>query len=413
MYGLKSSGASFRAFLAQHIEEEMGFVSTTADPDVWRRPAVKADGEAYYEYLLCYVDDVLCVSHDPDFTMKQVQEKFELKGNKWDDVEVYLGARITNKVHEGTKLWTMSSHDYLKSAIKEVEEKLKTQGQELPKKVKCAMYQSYKPELDSTEELSSDEITYFQELIGILCWSIEIGRVDILTEVSMLSAYQASPRRGHLKALLQIFAYIKNKPKLSLYFDPREPNIDYAAFKTNAEEFKEYYRDAQEEDPPRMPQPRGRSVTTTAFVDSSHAANLVTRKSHSGFIIFVNKAPITWFSKRTSTVETSAFSSEFIALKTCMEEIMALRYKLKMFGVPLQGPTEVFCDNNSVVLNTTQVESKLNKKHNSLAYHATRWAVAASIIRIAWIDGKDNIADAMTKILSPPTKDYLFGNWTY
>ena len=84
-----------------------------------------------------------------------------------------------------------------------------------------------------------------------------------------------------------------------------------------------------------------------------------------------------------------------------------------MFGVPFHGPTEVFCDNNSVVLNTSQVESKLNKKHNALAYHAVRWAVAAAIIRVGWIDGKENYADAYTKVLPSHVRDYLFGNWTY
>ena len=112
-------------------------------------------------------------------------------------------------------------------------------------------------------------------------------------------------------------------------------------------------------------------------------------------------------------METSAFSSEMIAMKTCMEAIQALRYKLKMFGVPLMGPTEVFCDNNSLVLNTSNVESKLNRKHNSLAFHAIRWSVAAEIMRVAWINGKENISDAMTKILSKEDKEYLFGNWTY
>ena len=92
------------------------------------------------------------------------------------------------------------------------------------------MHKSYKPELDSTPELPPEDVTFFQELIGILRWAIEISRVDTLTEVSMLSSFQASPRTGHLKALLQIFAYIKGKPKLTLYFDPRLPNIDYSPF---------------------------------------------------------------------------------------------------------------------------------------------------------------------------------------
>ena len=136
LYGLKSSGASFRAFLAEHLENELGFQSTVADPDVWRRPAVKPDGEGYYEYISCYVDDVLVISFEPDRVMSQINEKFEFKGNKWNDVDVYLGARITKKNIEGTDLWTMSSHDYLKAAINEIEIKLKKSGKSFPKNVR-------------------------------------------------------------------------------------------------------------------------------------------------------------------------------------------------------------------------------------------------------------------------------------
>ena len=87
---------------------------------------------------------------------------------------MYLGARIFKKVYEGTKLWTMTSSDCLKTAIAEIEKSLKEQGHELPKKATTAMNMSYKPELDSTPELDSDNVTYFQELIGILRWAIEI-----------------------------------------------------------------------------------------------------------------------------------------------------------------------------------------------------------------------------------------------
>ena len=176
------------------------------------------------------MDDVLVISHDPERVMKHIQDKFEFKGGKCNEIDMYLGARIGKKTVDGTKMWTMSSQDYLKNAILEVESKLKKEGKSLPKKAKVPMCQSYRPELDSSEELEGEDITYYQELMGILRWSMKIGRVDIHTEVSMLSAHQASPRRGHLSALYQIFAYLKQKPKLSLYFDSRFPNIDYTIF---------------------------------------------------------------------------------------------------------------------------------------------------------------------------------------
>ena len=412
LYGLKSAGAAFRAFCAEHLDN-MGFRSTTADPDVWIRPGVKADGEEYYEYVLVYVDDIMVISHAPDRVMEQIQERFTFKNNEWTAPDTYLGAKIEAKSLNGRNIWTMTSRDYIKAALMEVETKLTKKGRRLPSHAYTPMTSNYAPETDDSPELDPDDITYFQELIGILRWAVELGRVDILTEVSMLSSYQASPRQGHMDQILHIFAFLKRKPKLTLYFDPTLPRLDTSIFRNNADEFKDQYRDAVDEEPPRMPQARGRSVKITSFVDASHAANKVTRRSHTGFILFLNRAPVVWYSKRQNTVESSTFSSEFIALRTCMEYIVALRYKLRMFGVPIDGSADVLCDNESVVRNSSLFESTLNKKHCSLAYHSVRWAVAAEILRLGKIDGKENLADAMTKRLPATTRDYLFGNWTY
>jgi hypothetical protein len=214
---------------------------------------------------------------------------------------------------------------------------------------------------------------------------------------------------------MHIFAFLKKKPKLSIYLDPSLPNIDYGDFRTKREDFAEQYRGAEEQMPHDMPRPRGRPVTTTEFVDASHAANTMTRRSHTGFLFFVNRAPILWYSKRQHTVESSNFGSEFIALRTGTEAAQYLRFKLRMFGVPIVAghATNVFCDNESVVKNSTDVESSLNKKHNSIAYHYVRWCVAAGVISVAWIRSEDNLADPFTKRLAEIARDYLFGIWTY
>jgi hypothetical protein len=111
--------------------------------------------------------------------------------------------------------------------------------------------------------LDADETQYFQELIGMLGWATELGRVDILFEVSILSQYQASPRADHLGQVMHIFAFLKKKQKLSIYLDPSLPNIDYGNFRTKREDFTEQYRGAEEQMPHDMPRPRGRPVTTT------------------------------------------------------------------------------------------------------------------------------------------------------
>ena len=74
-----------------------------------------------------------------------------------------------------------------------------------------------------------------------------------------------------------------------------------------------------------MPEPRGHAVQINCFVDADHAGDVVSRRSHTGIIIYVNRAPVIWYSKRQNTVETSTFGSEFIALRIATELIEGLR----------------------------------------------------------------------------------------
>ena len=78
---------------------------------------------------------------------------------------------------------------------------------------------------------------------------------------------------------------------------------------------------------------------------------------------------------------------------------MAFQYKLRMFGVPIDGPANVFSDNRGVVKNASVPESTLMNKHNSINYHAVREAAAADILRVGNEDGDTNIADVLTKVI--------------
>lgn len=413
LYGLKSASASFRSFMAQKLDE-MGFRSSKGDFDIWMRPATKSDGSEYYEYVMLYVDDVMASSQNAVGLMKELGRGIKYKNDLIEPPTNYLGAQLKKKkLPNGMPCWCLSSEKYVNAAIKNVDDAVKKKKRRIPSKVRTPMTSDFVPELDGSNELSQEDLTFYQELIGILRWATELGRADILHEVSILSQYQACPREGHLNELLHIFGYLKKHPKLSVYMDPSLPNIDYSDFTTNPSDFAEYYRGAQEQMPNDMPRARGHFVTMTAFVDASFAQNKKTRKSHTGFIIFVNRAPVMWFSKRQATVETSTFSAEYMAMKSCVNSIEALRFKLRMFGVPIDGPAYVYCDNESVVNNSSKVESTLNKKHNSVAYHYVRNAVAASIITVAWINRNDNLADAFTKRLPEATRNHLFGNWMY
>ena len=120
-------------------------------------------------------------------------------------------------------------------------------------------------------------------------------------------------------------------------------------------------------------------------MNADHAVNLLTRRYHTEIIIFVDNYPIIWYSKCQNSVESSSFGSKFIALRISIEMIEGLRYKLRMFGVAIDGPAHVFCDNQSVITNLRIPSYVLNKKHNFICYHRVLEAHTAGTIRFGLI----------------------------
>ena len=411
LYGLRSSGASFRSMLADTIWNQQ-YRPSKADPDVWLRPAVLPDGTKYYEMVLCYVDDVISISHRPMDVIDGIRKTFKLKDDKAEEPEMYLGGNISRaRTANDVECWTLSSEKYVKSAVANVEEKLAKIGERLPSKCATPMSVGYHPSVDVSNELSGDGVRYFQELIGVLRWAIELGRVDILLEVSLLSTHLALPRVGHLQQVYHIFGYLKQSPRRRLFFDPEHPKISQDRFQRF--DWVDFYRDAEEDIPHDAPEPRGKEVGIHCFVDASHASDKATRRSQTGVLIFVNKAPIIFYSKRQNSVETSTFGSEFTAMKQAVELVKALRYKLRMFGVPIDGPASVYCDNEAVYKNVSAPASVLNKKMHAISYHYCREAVASGTIQVAKEDTDTNLSDLFTKVLTRQRREYLLDKFVY
>ena len=199
--------------------------------------------------------------------------------------------------------------------------------------------------------------------------------------------------------------------KHKLFFDPQHPNIDERAFMEH--DWFEFYRDAKKRLPNDSLKPRGNMVSTHCFVDSDHAGDKVTRQSQTGILIFVNRAPILWHSKRQNTVETSTFGSEFITMKTAVEQVESLQYKLRMFGVPLEGPTNMFCDNEAFFKNASIPDSTLKKKHTLICYHRCREAVASRTVRVAKEGTLMNLSDLFTKPMPQANREAILDHFTY
>ena len=84
----------------------------------------------------------------------------------------------------------------------------------------------YNPEMDCTGELKADGLQWYQEMIGSLQWAVELGRVDILLYVALMTKHLAFPREGHLEQVLNIMGYLKTHNKMRLLFDCGYPTVD-------------------------------------------------------------------------------------------------------------------------------------------------------------------------------------------
>ena len=121
LYGLTLRGTTFRVHLVETLHD-IGFKATKADPDVWICPGVKPDGSEYYEYIMCYVDDILSISLDVRSILRSLQGQIKLKGDKIKHLDMYLGAPLGTIQVKGDNGWFMSSEKYVKSAIQNIEE---------------------------------------------------------------------------------------------------------------------------------------------------------------------------------------------------------------------------------------------------------------------------------------------------
>jgi hypothetical protein len=301
----------------------------------------------YYEYVMVYTDDILVISEQPAKILTCLDQHYVIKPSSIGPPTQYLGAQIGQFriPDEPEKIqWSLSSKKYAKEAIRNLQQWLVEHNLPHLKSTSSVLPSGYRPELDATEYCNEELHHFYQQQIGVLCWLVELGQINICAEVSMLAAFAAAPRVGHFKAMLHIFSFLSHHPRCRLVFDDSYvpitdgPDHDWSDFYPNAKELL----------PPNAPEPHGRPLQMITFVDSDHAGDLLTRRSKTGVLIYLNCAPISWYSKKQNSIESSMFGSEFMALKTATELSQALRYKLRVMGIPLDGPTHMRVDNMSV-----------------------------------------------------------------
>jgi hypothetical protein len=201
--------------------------------------------------------------------MEGLEAKYVLKEGSFGEPTTYLWAKVSKYRLEHSDnpdkaRWSLSAEDYVNRAVKDVETELEKVGKALLTKVTTPTTADYHPELDQSKELGPDQATYFAALIGILRWCIELGRINIIVEVSLLPRFLACPHEGHMQQAFHVFGDLKKHERSRIVFDETEPAINQSCFRVV--DWSEFYPDAVKAIPQDAQEPRGVSVVTSSLL---------------------------------------------------------------------------------------------------------------------------------------------------
>ena len=384
-YGLKSSGKRWHDRLFD-VLHSMGFRPSKAEEDIWMR-----DKGDHYEYIACYVDDLAIASRNPQAIIDALEgdpNNFKLKGT--GPMEFHLGCDF---FRDDFGTLCIGPRKYI--------ERMEAQHESLfgykPKtNISSPLEKNDHPELDTSPLLDEDGINKYQSLIGVLQWAITLGRFDIATAVMTMSGFRVAPTEGHLQRVQRICGYLSKMKHGYLRVRTDEPDYSDLPKKSYSWE-RSVYGNVTELIPHDIPKALGKRVVCTSYVDANLNHDLLTGRSVTGILHFVNQTPVHWFTKKQPTVETATYGSEFIAAKLAVEQIMAMRLTLRYLGVEVHGASKLFGDNGSVVTSSSVPESPLRKRHQALAYHYTREAIASGAVDFHHLPGTLNPSDILSK----------------
>ena len=234
LHGLKSAGNAFRSHLADCMCN-LGCTPCLADPDVWIKPENgPEDGFPCYSHILLCVDDILCTHHGGVSVPHKVDKFFMMKPDLIGDPDMHLGAKLRRvTLPNGVEAWSLSPSKHVQEAVKTMEDHLHKEcdGWKLKKRAMTPFPKDHRLEFDLSEELGPAQASPHQTCMGVLQWMAELGRIDMITEASLLASQLALSRVGHLEVVCHLCAHLKIEHNSRMVFDPTHPTVDLSQFK--------------------------------------------------------------------------------------------------------------------------------------------------------------------------------------
>lgn len=344
IYGLRQSSRQWYKKLTTALLEE-GFTQSQADYTLFTRGSHNT-----FVALLVYVDDIILAGpnlHLLHQLQDTLQHRFKLK--TLGPLKYFLGFEIARS----TSGLFLSQRKYTLQLLADT-------GYTNSKPAKAPMDPRLR--LNDEDGDALDNPSHYRQLIGRLLY-LTLSRPDITFAVNTLSQFLSSPRTTHLTALHHLLRYLKGSPGQGILYSTTS------------------------------------SLHLRGFSDSDWATCPITRRSITGYCIFIGDCLISWKTKKQPTVSRSSAEAEYRALAATTSEVTWIQYLLQDLQIAQPTPAFLYCDNQSAIHIANNPTFHERTKHIDLDCHFIREKIAKSSIRLIPVSSNLQLADAFTKPL--------------
>ncbi|GJV38731.1 ribonuclease H-like domain-containing protein [Tanacetum coccineum] len=358
LYGLKQAPRQWNAKLTCALVEN-GFSQSKSDYSLF----TKSDNGVFLA-LLVYVDDIIITGNDTSEIEKFkefLRTKFMIKdlGN----LKYFLGIEVINT----DKGICLNQRKYVLDLLTDY-------GMLACKPARTPMLSkvSISNEATSIDPLL-DNIVDYQKLMGKLIY-LTNTRPDISYAVHCLSQFMHAPLKSHLRSAFKILRYLKGSPGLGIHIT------------------------------------KASGMYLKAYSDADWAKCVVTRKSVTGYCIFINDNLISWKSKKQNTISKSSSEAEYRALASVTSEVIWVLKVLKDLGYDNLLPVSLFCDSKPAIKIAANPVFHERTKHLEIDLHFVREKILKGVIKTVKVESANQIADILTKGLDTIQHNKLVHN---
>ncbi len=344
---------------------KLGYITSRADPCVrYKRE------DTDYTLTDTYTDDIFGASS----TEEEKERRKSEMGKEWEikdvgETEYFLGMRVQQDLALGTIRF--SQRPYWEHVVNRFNLDY-VHPRNVPLPVGIILDNNMSPKTESEKTQMADKP--YRPLLGSVMWGQLATRPDLSFAVSLLSRFQANPGIEHWNALLHVIGYIKN-------------TIDYGIT---------YSRDTE--------------LSPVAFVDADYGGCRDTRRSTSGYVFTMAGGPVSWSSKRQTTVALSTVEAEYVSMSRCAQQMVWMQNWLDEVTIAHDMPGVIKGDSRGAIALTKNTKDHGKIKHINIRHHYIRELVKSGTIILEQVPSLENLADLFTKPLPRDHHHRLLSN---